>query len=139
MDAGLLDVLHDAADEHARPVGHGIDVDLDRVVQELVDQDRMLGRDLNGLVHELAEVLVVVDDPHRAAAQHVGGPDEHRVADLDGDHARLVEGAGGGAVLVLGVVHELPGGGCTGRRAILLGGDDEGAGAGGHHRAELAG
>ena len=43
------------------------------------------GDDLHGLVHELAQVLVVVDDPHGAAAEHVGGADEHRVADLGGD------------------------------------------------------
>src|SRR5262245_58894336 len=97
VDARLLDVLHDAADEHARAVGHRVDVDLDRFLEELVDQHRMLGRDLYRLVHELAQVLIVVDDSHRATAQHVGGPDQHGVADLDGDRARLVERARGRA------------------------------------------
>ena len=82
VDAGLLDVLHDAADEHPRAVGDRVDVDLDRVLQELVDQDRMLGRHLHRLVHELAEVLLVVDDTHRAPAEHVGRAHEHRIADL---------------------------------------------------------
>ena len=40
VDAGLLDVLHHAADDDVVPVGDHVDVDLDRVGQELVDQDR---------------------------------------------------------------------------------------------------
>ena len=31
MDAGFLDVLHDAADEHVLAIGEAIDVDLDGV------------------------------------------------------------------------------------------------------------
>jgi hypothetical protein len=45
VNAGLLDVLHDPADDHAAAVvGERVDVDLGRVLEELVDQDRMLGR-----------------------------------------------------------------------------------------------
>ena len=44
VDAGLLDVLHDAADDDARAVAHRVDVDLDRVLEEPVDQHRVLGR-----------------------------------------------------------------------------------------------
>jgi hypothetical protein len=40
MDARLLDVLHDAGDEHRLGVGDQVDVDLDRVVQVAIDQDR---------------------------------------------------------------------------------------------------
>ena len=41
MDAGLLDVLHHAADDdRAGLVGDDVDVDLDRVGEELVDQQR---------------------------------------------------------------------------------------------------
>jgi hypothetical protein len=38
VHAGLLDVLHDPADHDALAVGHRVDVDLDRVVQEAVEQ-----------------------------------------------------------------------------------------------------
>jgi hypothetical protein len=39
VDARLLDVLHDAADHRrAGRVGDAVDVDLDRVAQELVDE-----------------------------------------------------------------------------------------------------
>ena len=50
MDAGLLDVLHDAADDDgARRVGERVHVDLGGVLEELVDQDRMLGRGVDGV------------------------------------------------------------------------------------------
>ena len=45
MHAGLLDVLHHAADQHlAGVVADGVDVDLDGVLEEAVDQHRPLGR-----------------------------------------------------------------------------------------------
>ena len=43
MDAGLLDVLHHAADVHLGAVAQRVDVDLDGVLEEPVDQHRMLG------------------------------------------------------------------------------------------------
>ena len=42
VDAGLLDVLHDAADHHLGAVADAVDVDLDRVVEEAVQQHRRL-------------------------------------------------------------------------------------------------
>ena len=38
VDAGLLDVLHDAADVDVGSVAERVDVDLDRVFEEPVDQ-----------------------------------------------------------------------------------------------------
>ena len=46
VDAGLLDVLHHAAEEELLAVEQRVDVDLDRVVDEPVDQHRVLGADL---------------------------------------------------------------------------------------------
>ena len=48
MDAGLLDVLHDAAEEQLGAVEERVDVDLDGVVEEAVDEHRVLGGDLGG-------------------------------------------------------------------------------------------
>ncbi len=81
VDAGLLDVLHDAADHDPLAVGHRVDVDLERVLQELVDEDRMLGGDDDRLAHVVVEVLLVVDEAHGAAAQDVRRPHQHGVAD----------------------------------------------------------
>ena len=40
MDAGFLDMLHDAGDEGVLAVGEAVDVDLDGVGQIAVDQQR---------------------------------------------------------------------------------------------------
>ena len=45
MDAGLLDVLHDAGDEDVLAVGERVDVDLDRVGQVAVEEERVLAED----------------------------------------------------------------------------------------------
>ena len=92
MHAGLLDVLHHAADDHlAGAVAQRVDVDLDRVFEEAVDQRGPLGREpalaaeragVRELAHRAPQVGVVVHDLHRAAAEHVRRADEHRVADV---------------------------------------------------------
>ena len=42
MDAGLLNVLHDAGDEDVFRVAERVDVDFDGVFEEVVDEDRAL-------------------------------------------------------------------------------------------------
>ena len=90
MDAGLLDVLHDAADVELGAVVERVDVDLDRVVEEPVDEQRM-ARAHDALALDALEVVGerrrVVDDLHAAAAEHVARAHEHRVADALGDRA----------------------------------------------------
>ena len=43
MDAGLLDVLHDGADVDVLAVAERVDVDLDRVLEEAVDEHGVVG------------------------------------------------------------------------------------------------
>ena len=38
MDTGLLDMLHDTAEEQLAAVVQGVDIDLDGVVEETVDE-----------------------------------------------------------------------------------------------------
>ena len=87
VHAGLLDVLHDAAEEQLGAVVERVDVDLDRVVEEAVDEHRVLRRDLGGAPDVVLQRRLVVDDLHAAAAQHVRRAHQHRVADLVGDRA----------------------------------------------------
>ena len=103
MDAGFLDMLHDADDESVLAVAQAVDVDLGGVGQIAVEQQRVLaehGVDLPGLVvritrldvggHQLrqgaeqvvAELGFLADDLHRAAAQHIGRAHHQREADL---------------------------------------------------------
>ena len=95
MHARLLDVLHDAADHDVLAVAERVDVDLDRVVQEAVEQHRRIVRHLDRLAHVALEIAAVVDDLHRAAAEHVRRPHDERIADLVGGADRRGLGARG--------------------------------------------
>src|SRR3546814_5293655 len=79
MHTGFLDVLHDAADHDILAVSKCIDVDLDGVVEEAVEQYRRVIRDLHGLAHVALEIVVIVDDFHCPAAQHVARPHDQRI------------------------------------------------------------
>ncbi len=90
MHAGLLDMLHNAADIQFLAVEQRVDVDFDGVLQELVDQQRAgqtagdhgIGLGLvERAVHVLLKLGVVVHDFHAAAAEHVARAHEHRVTD----------------------------------------------------------
>ena len=90
MHAGLLDVLHDAADQHVLAVAHRIDVDLGCHVQEAIQQHGTVIGDLHRLGHVDAQVVLVEHDLHRAAAEHVGRAHDQRIADLAGEQHGLV-------------------------------------------------
>ena len=94
MDAGLLDVLHHTAEVELGAVVERVDVDLHGVVEEPVDEHRVLRGHLGGAFDVGRQRLLVVDDLHAPPAEHVGRPDQHRVADLVGDHLGLGEGPG---------------------------------------------
>ena len=90
VNARLLDVLHDAADDDgAGRIGDGIDVELEGILEEPVDEHRMLGRGVDGARHVAIERAHVVDDGHAAAAEHVRRPHDDRESDRVGDGARL--------------------------------------------------
>ena len=85
VDARLLDVLHDRADQHRLAVGDGVHVHLERALEELVDQHRLVRRDRAPRApSQSSSSLRVVDDAHAAPAQHVRRPHQHRVAELLG-------------------------------------------------------
>ena len=91
VDPGFLDVLHHRADVRVAPVRDRVDVDLERLLEEAVDEHAAL--------HPLgrrAQLVRLVADAHRAAAEDVGRTCEHRVADPSGDADGLV-GVGGHA------------------------------------------
>ena len=90
MNARLLDVFHDPADDHrAGPIGDGVDVELERVFEELVDEHGMLGRRVDGVRHIAVERRGVVDDGHRASAEDVRRPHDDRESDVRRDDARF--------------------------------------------------
>ena len=122
MDAGFLDVLHDADDEGVLAVAQAIDVDLDGVRQIAVEQQRIgaeHGVDLPGLVvgiarldvagHQLrqgaeqiiAELAFLADDLHGAAAEHIGRAHHQRQAEIGGHQPRLLDRIGDAVLRLL--------------------------------------
>jgi hypothetical protein len=56
VHAGLLDVFHDPGDDDGAAVGDRVDVELGRVVEELVDQDRVVRGRADRRAHVLGEL-----------------------------------------------------------------------------------
>ena len=79
VDAGLLDMLHESGDPGVLPVAERVDVELDGALEKAVDENPA------GASGGAGHVLGPVADAHPPPAEHVRGPDEHRVADLLGD------------------------------------------------------
>ena len=70
------------ADQDVLAVAERVDVDLDGVLEELVDQDRVVGRDARrARASSSWSRALLVDDLHGPAAQDVGRPDQDRVAE----------------------------------------------------------
>src|SRR5271166_69579 len=96
VDPRLLDMLHDAADQHVLPVTDRVDVDLDREVEKAVEQHRTVVRYLDRIDHVLAQIVFVENDFHRAAAEHVAGAHHQRESDVAREQHRLLLGARAG-------------------------------------------
>ena len=95
MHAGLLNVLHDSGDMGVAAVGQRIHIDLDRVLEETVEQQRMLLVRLDVGLEVGGEVVDRVTDLHRPAAEDVGRADQQREADFLGDHGGFLGGKRG--------------------------------------------
>ncbi len=89
MHPRLLDVLHDAADQHIGAVANAVHVDLDGVREIAVQQHGRIVRHLDRFAHVAFEIRLLMHDLHGAAAQHVARPHHHRIADLLGELHRL--------------------------------------------------
>ena len=94
MDAGLLNMLHDAADHDRLAIGQGIHVNFDGIFQIFVNQDGMFRRYLNGLVDIGLQTFLIIDDFHRPPAQDIGRPHHDGVGQACRHGCRLVERAG---------------------------------------------
>ena len=89
MDAGALDVLHDAGDQHVGAVGD--DIHLQLLAHEiLVHQDRVLDLAGEDHLHIGPHVLVVVGDDHVLAADDIAGSQQHGIAQLIGGRQGLL-------------------------------------------------
>ena len=108
MDAGFLNVLHHAGDEHVRAVAQAINIHFHRIRKIAVEQQRILAEqriDLARLVvgvtrldvggdeagqgaeQILIESALGSDDHHRAPAQHIGWAHNERQAKFPNNDA----------------------------------------------------
>src|SRR5690242_20369431 len=78
MHAGELDVLQHSADHGGLAVADAVDVELDRVLEEFVDQDRFARHHVERLTNDRFEFIFAVNDKHPAATEHEGGTQQHR-------------------------------------------------------------
>ena len=95
-------MLHDAGDENVLPVTDGVDFQL-LAHQILVDEHGVLDALIQDDGHVLPHVFLVEGDDHVLPAQHVGGPQQHRVVNLGRRLKRFLRGHDGGALRTVDV------------------------------------
>ena len=95
MDAHGVEVLH-VADGDGRVIAVADDLVLDLLValDALFDKNLMDGRELEGVLHQEAELLLVVGEAAAGAAEGESGTEHHGIADLFGGLQALFHGAG---------------------------------------------
>ena len=119
VDAGFLDMLHDAGNEDAFAVAQRIHIHFDSIGQIAIEKQRVLAEqrvDLAGLVVRVAlldvfrheawngieqiglQLAFRMDDLHGAATQNVGWANDQREADFGGDEASLFDRVGDAVV-----------------------------------------
>ena len=82
MHARLLDVLHDAANQHHFAVADGIHVNFYRVIKEVIQQHWRIVRHADRRLEVATQVSFVIDDFHRPTAENVRRTYHQRVANL---------------------------------------------------------
>ena len=101
VNPGLLDVLQQAADDDILAIRNAVDVDLDGVLQELVDENRLclgIGYRFEGNGHVARELLLGVHDFHGTAAEYVARAHDDREADLLCHGKRVLAALGDAAI-----------------------------------------
>ena len=81
VNAGLLDVFLNAGDYAGCCISQRVHIELRCLLQKFVNQDGPIVREINGGAHVLVQALFIVNDRHRAAAQHVTRPHQHRITE----------------------------------------------------------
>jgi len=93
VDTGVLNVLTDSVDKDLTVVSDGIDIDLAGTLNELSDNNGVIGADLSGSVKLLLELAFRADDGHGSTGKDVRGSDENGVTDGVGELLGLSVGS----------------------------------------------
>ena len=87
-------MLQNAADVDLFAITQGVDIGLDRALQEAVQIHRVVGANARSLGHVIAQMLGIVGDHHAATAEHVARTHQQRVADVRGHGLGLLKRGG---------------------------------------------
>ena len=81
MDTGSLDVLTDSVQNQLTTRGNGINIDFLSTVNELGDDNRVLGGNLASRNELVVQLLLGVDHVHSCAREDIARTDENRITD----------------------------------------------------------
>ena len=84
VDPCLLNMFHDPSDDRIPAIRYGIHIDFNGMLQEPVDQYRLTWGDLDGALHVIFQIGLVIHDFHGTPTQDKRGPHHHGISDLLG-------------------------------------------------------
>ena len=93
VDPSSLDMLHHAGNDDRLPIRDRVHLDL-QSLEVLVNQDLAARHGADRPAHVPPQLVAVAHDLHRAPAQHIRRPHQHRVAGAFGDGLGLRDGGG---------------------------------------------
>ena len=82
MDTTLLNMLHHTTDHHDVTIADRINIQLNRVIQEVIQQYRRFVRNTHCFVEVTTQVDFVRNDFHRTATQYIRWTHNQRITDL---------------------------------------------------------
>ena len=82
MNASFFDVLENTTDHDLFAIGDCVDIDLDRFVEILIDEDRAIGMQADSVDHVLAKLSLVPDDLHGSTAKNIRRANQDGILEL---------------------------------------------------------
>src|SRR5690242_9643702 len=93
MNARLLDMFHDAANQDSLAVAYRIHIDFDGIIHKTIQQYGGIMGNLDRLVHVPFQLSLLMDDFHRAASQNIARAYDKRITYFPGGSERPFRGA----------------------------------------------
>ncbi|GKT75685.1 hypothetical protein ColTof4_08108 [Colletotrichum tofieldiae] len=92
VDTSLLDVLTNSMEDQVAVRSNTVNIDLLGTLNELADDDRVVGRHVGGGLKLLLQVLLTVNDSHGSTGKDVTGANKNGVSDLISKGLSLLDG-----------------------------------------------
>src|SRR5438105_2320692 len=89
MNAGIFDVLEHSTDDGCLAVTDAVDVEFNRVFQELVDQHRLARHDIEYLANHRLEIVFAVQNEHPSSPENERRPHQYGITEQTGTGDRF--------------------------------------------------